>query len=193
MALLAMTTTVNTQNGATINTFAIGNGDSIKAVVLRKKMCAGAYMLRQENLSLTIPDGTQTTFTLTAGVGPEPIGTQRYSSRPPATMVVQQGGGVEEENWVEGVNFTITGRVITFIPNFVGTNKVATISYSYYDPSAANLVYDAPVYPSNTKGVIKLGGYDLVVWNEGILAQEVKSWVTAGTANGVIEALVTDA
>ena len=56
MAKVTMTTTVNPQTGAPINTFAIGNGDTIKAVVLRPKLCAGSYKVRQVNLSLTIPD-----------------------------------------------------------------------------------------------------------------------------------------
>jgi len=38
-----------------------------------------------------------------------------------------------------------------------------------------------------------MDGSNLIVWNEGILAQEVKAWATTGTANGVIEALITDA
>ena len=108
-------------------------------------------------------------------------------------MTVQQGAGVEEENWVEGVNFIIDGYTLTFPDDFVGTNKVATISYTYYDPSAVNLVYDVPVYPSNTKAVITMDGLNLIIWNEGILAQEVKAWVTSGTANGVVLALITDA
>jgi len=46
---------------------------------------------------------------------------------------------------------------------------------------------------SNTKGVITMDGLNLIIWNEGILAQEVKAWVTSGTANGVVQALITDA
>ena len=67
-----MTTTVNTQTGTPINTFSIGNTDTIKAVVLRTKMCAGAYMYTQENLSLTIADGSQTTATI-PGSDPTPV------------------------------------------------------------------------------------------------------------------------
>ena len=190
MAKVTMTTTVNPQTGAPINTFTVTAGDVIKAVVLRTKLCAGAYQTREVNLSLTIPDGTQATFDIPA---PNPIPINNINIRPAATMVVQQGAGVEEENWVEGVNFIIDGRTLTFVDNFIGTDKVATISYTYYDPTAANLAYDVPVYPSNTKGVITMDGLNLIVWNEGILAQEVKAWVTTGTANGVIEALITDA
>jgi hypothetical protein len=191
MAKVTMTTTVNPQTGAPINTFAIGNGDTIKAVVLRPKLCAGSYQVRQVNLSLTIPDGTVSTFTI-PNASPVPI--VDLNSRPAATMVVQQGGGVEEENWVEGINFIIgANSVLTFPDNFVGTNKVATISYTYYDPVANNLNYDVPVYPSNTKGVITMDGLNLIVWNEGILAQEVKAFDTSGTANGVVLALITDA
>jgi len=190
MAKVTMTTTVNAQTGAPINTFSIGNTDTIKAVVLRPKLCSGAYQTRQVDLALTVPDGTQTTFNI-PNSNPEPI--TDINIRPAATMTVQQGAGVEEENWVEGVNFIIDGYTLTFPGDFVGTNKVATISYTYYDPSAANLVYDVPVYPSNTKGVITMDGLNLIIWNEGILAQEVKAWVTSGTANGVVQALITDA
>lgn len=190
MAKVLMTTTVNAQTGAPINTFSVTSGDIIKAVVLRKKMCAGAYQTRQVDLALTVPDGTQTTFNI-PNSNPEPI--TDINIRPAATMTVQQGAGVEEENWVEGVNFIIDGYTLTFPGDFVGTNKVATISYTYYDPTAANLNYDVPVYPSNTKGIITMDSLDLILWNEGILAQEVKAWTTSGTANGVIEALITDA
>ena len=190
MAKVTMTTTVNTQTGAPINTFAVTANDIIKAVVLRTKMCAGAYKYNDFTLSLTVADGSQATATIPA---PNPIPINNINIRPAATMVVQQGAGVEEENWVEGVNFIIDGRTLTFVDNFIGTDKVATISYTYYDPTAANLTYDVPVYPSNTKGVITMDGLNLIVWNEGILAQEVKAWATTGTANGVIEALITDA
>jgi hypothetical protein len=37
-----------------------------------------------------------------------------------------------------------------------------------------------------------MDGLNLIVWNEGILAQEVKAWADTATANGVIEALITD-
>jgi len=191
MAKVLMTTTVDVQTGAPVNTFAVSANDTIKAVVLRKYMSAGASQARITDLSLTVPDGTATSFTI-PGANPKPISTGN-GPRAAATMVVQQGAGVEEESWVEGINFTLSGSVITFLPNFIGTGKVATISYTYYDPTAANLVYDIPVYPSNTKGTITMDGLNIILWNEGILAQELKAWVTAGKANGVIEALITDA
>jgi len=192
MAKVLMTTTVNAQTGAPINTFAIGAADTIKAVVLRKKLCAGAFQVRQVDLALTVPDGVVTSFTI-PGAPPTPISSDKQNIRPLATMVVKQGAGAAEENWVENVNFTIAGKVLTFIPDFIGIGKVATISYTYYDQTAANLSYDVPVYPSNTKGIVTIDGLNLIVWNEGILAQEVKSWTNSGTANGVIEALITDA
>mgnify|MGYP001399588108 CR=1 FL=1 len=98
MAKRLMTTTVNAQTGAPINTFAIASGAIIKAVVLRKKMCAGAYQVRQVDLSLTIPDGTQSTFNI-PNSNPEPI--TNINIRPAATMTVQQGSGAPVENWVE--------------------------------------------------------------------------------------------
>ena len=35
--------------------------------------------------------------------------------------------------------------------------------------------------------------YNIIIWNEGILAQEPKFVATAGTVNAVVEALITDA
>jgi hypothetical protein len=185
MAKVTMTTTVNTQTGTPINTFAIGNTDTIKAVVLRTKMCAGAYMYTQENLSLTIADGSQTTATI-PGSDPTPIAGRG------ATMTVESSD-TSAATLIEGIDFTISAKTITFTTAYTGNNKVTTITYDYYDTDAANLVYDVPVYPSNTKGTITIDGLKLVVWNEGILAQEVKSWATSGTANGVVQALITDA
>ena len=72
MAKITMTTTVNTQTGAPINTFAIGVNDIIKSVVLRPKMCGGAYMYTQEALALTVADGSQATATI-PGSDPTPI------------------------------------------------------------------------------------------------------------------------
>jgi hypothetical protein len=94
--------------------------------------------------------------------------------------------------YTEGIDFTLSGKTITFTTPYTGTGKTTTITYDYYDTNAANLVYDIPVYPSNTKGVITMDGLNLIVWNEGILAQEVKAWADTATANGVIEALITD-
>ena len=157
-----MTTTVNTQTGAPINTFAIGNTDTIKAVVLRTKMCAGAYMYTQEDLSLTIADGSQTTATI-PGSDPTPIAGRG------ATMTVESSD-TAAGTLIEGIDFTISAKTITFTTAYTGNNKVTTITYDYYDTDAANLVYDVPVYPSNTKGTITIDGLKLVVWNEGILA-----------------------
>ncbi len=184
MAKVLMTTTVNTQTGAPINTFSIGVNDIIKAVVLRTKMCAGAYMYTEEALSLTIPDGSQTSFTMTGATTP-------IAGRG-ATMTVESSD-TAAGTLIEGIDFTFNGKVINFTSPYTGNNKITTITYDYYDTTAANLVYDVPVYPSNTKGTITMDGLKLVVWNEGILAQEVKAWVDEGTANGVIEALITDA
>jgi hypothetical protein len=185
MAKVTMTTTVNTQTGAPINTFTIGNTDTIKAVVLRTKMCAGAYMDTQEALSLTVANGSQTTATI-PGSDPTPIAGRG------ATMTVESST-VTAATFIEGIDFTLNGKTITFTTAYTGTGKTTTITYDYYDTDAANLVYDVPVYPSNTKGTITIDGLKLVVWNEGILAQEVKSWATSGTANGVVQALITDA
>ena len=180
-----MTTTVNPQTGAPINTFAVTAGDIIKAVVLRTKMCAGAYMYTQEALSLTVADGSQTTATIPGG-DPTPI-TGRG-----ATMTVESST-VTAAKFIEGIDFTLSGKTITFTTAYTGTGKITTITYDYYDADGANLTYDVPVYPSNTKGVITMDDLNVILWNEGILAQEVKAWVTAGTANGVIKALITDA
>ena len=114
MAKVLMTTTVNAQTGAPINTFSVSSGDIIKAVVLRKKMCAGAYQVREVNLSLTVPDGTQTSFSI-PNSNPEPI--TDINVRPAATMTVQQGAGVEEESWVEGTDFTIDGYTLSVQAN----------------------------------------------------------------------------
>ena len=109
-----------------------------------------------------------------------------------ATIAVQSST-ITATTYIEGIDFTLSGATITFTTPYTGDNKVTTITYDYFDPVAANLAYDVPVYPSNTKGVITMDGLNLIVWNEGILAQEVKAWATTGTANGVIEALITDA
>ena len=185
MAKVTMTTTVNTQTGAPINTFAVTANDIIKAVVLRTKMCAGAYKYNDFTLSLTVADGSQATATI-PGASPAPITGQG------STMTVESST-VTKATLIEGVDFSISNKTITFTTPYLGLNKITTITYNYYDTTAANLVYDVPVYPSNTKGVITMDGLNLIVWNEGILAQEVKAWVAAGTANGVIEALITDA
>jgi hypothetical protein len=153
-------------------------------------MCVGASQLRKIDLSLTIPNGTVTSFAI-PGTNPIPI--TDTTLRSAATMTVQQGASADVENWVEGTNFSLAGYTITFIPNFIGTSKVATISYTYYDVTSANLAYNTPVYPSNCRGVLTQSGTNVIVWNEGILAQSPKFFATTGTVNGVIEALITDA
>ena len=185
MAKVLMTTTVNAQTGAPINTFTVTAGDIIKAVVLRTKLCPGAYEIKDFPLALTIADGSQATATIPGG-SPVPI------SGRGATIAVQSST-ITATTYIEGIDFTLSGATITFTTPYTGNNKVTTITYDYFDPVAANLSYDVPVYPSNTKGVITMDGLNLIVWNEGILAQEVKAWATTGTANGVIEALITDA
>ena len=185
MCIRDRTTTVNTQTGAPINTFSIGVNDTIKSVVLRTKMCAGAYMYTQEGLSLTIADGSQATATI-PGSAPTPIAGKG------ATMTVESST-IDATTYIEGIDFTLSAKTITFTTPYTGTGKTTTITYDYYDTDVANLNYDVSVYPSNTKGVITMDGLNLIVWNEGILAQEVKAWVDAGTANGVVQALITDA
>ena len=37
-----------------------------------------------------------------------------------------------------------------------------------------------------------MDGLNIILWNEGILAQELKAWADTAVANGVIEALITD-
>jgi len=184
MAKITMTTTVNTQTGAPINTFAIGVNDIIKSVVLRPKMCGGAYMYTQDALSLTVADGSQATVTIPGG-DPTPIAGRG------ATMTVESST-ITATTYTEGIDFTLSGKTITFTTPYTGTGKTTTITYDYYDATASNLVYDIPVYPSNTKGVITMDGLNIILWNEGILAQELKAWADTATANGVIEALITD-
>ena len=111
-----MTTTVNTQTGAPINTFAIGNTDTIKAVVLRTKMCAGAYMYTQENLSLTIADGSQATATI-PGSDPTPIAGRG------ATMTVESSD-TAAGTLIEGIDFTISAKTITFTTAYTGNNNI---------------------------------------------------------------------
>ena len=191
MALITPTVTVDAQTGQPINSISgVAVTESVVGVVIRPKMCVGAAQVREVNLSLTIPAGTVTSFNI-PGANPVPISTG--GPRPLATMVVQQGSSADEENWVEGTNFTLDGLTINFMPNMVGTGKVATISYTYYDTTAANLIYDTPVYPSNCRGVLTQNGTNVILWNEGILAQSPKFFATTGTVNGVIEALITDA
>lgn len=191
MALITPTVTVNAQTGQTINSISgVAITQSVVGVVIRPKMCVGAAQVREIDLSLTIGNGTVTSFAIPGG-NPEPITTG--GPRQLATMTVQQGSGAAVENWVEETNFTLDGYTIHFIPNIIGTGKVATISYTYYDTVAANLIYETLVYPSNCRGVLTQASTNVILWNEGILAQSPKFFATTGTVNGVIEALITDA
>ena len=97
--------------------------------------------------------------------------------------------------WYEGVDFTIGGtgnRVLTFTSAYTGTNKVTTITFDYYDSNASNLVYDTKVFPDNCRAVANLDGYDIILWNNGLMSQEVKAGVDAGTVNAVVEALIVE-
>tara|TARA_R110002096_G_scaffold3435_2_gene16915 strand:- start:1844 stop:2644 length:801 start_codon:yes stop_codon:yes gene_type:complete len=93
----------------------------------------------------------------------------------------------------ESSGFTISENILTLINPYPGNDKVTTISYDYFDTIPANLVYDVPVYPSNTMGTMTMATVDLILWNEGILAQSFKCWDTSGTLNGVVSNVVTDA
>ena len=190
MAIRTITTTVNPLNGQTINTInGLVVGDTIIGTVLRKNMCVGAFFYQQATFSLTIPNGSVTSFTIpnTGATGLPPINTTLLIGS--ITMVA------DGENWVEGNQFTATGtgnRVLTFSPAYAGTNKVTTITFDYYDTTAANLSYDTKVFPDNCRATVNLGGYDMIVWNNGIHSQDIKAGVTAGTANAVVEAIITD-
>ena len=196
MAIRTITTTVDPLNGQTINTI---NGllvaDKIIATVLRKNMCVGADKNIQQTFTLSVPDGTVASFTIpnTGAAGLPPANTTLLPGT--VTMVVQQGASAAEENWAEGTNFTIGGtgnRVLTFPNNFVGTGKVTSITFDYYDSDAANLSYDTKVFPDNCRATARLDGYDIILWNNGLMAQEVKAAVDAGTVNAVVEALVIE-
>jgi len=206
MAIRTIVSTIDGLNGQVINTIqGLTAAETIIGTVLRKNMCVGASFINQATFSLTIPDGTVATFTIpnTGGAGLPPVGTTLLptfseTGGPTAeiTMVVQQGAGVEEENWYAGVDFTVGGagnRTLTFTNDFVGTNKVATITFSYYDPIVANLSFDTKVMANNCKAVATLDGLPIILWMNGIQAQEIKAGVTAGTVNAVVRALITDA
>ena len=166
MALVLPVTTVNPQTGAPINTFTVGTAhDLITGVGLRRYMCAGAYKYTDFTLSLTVANGSQATATIPAS-DPTPI------TGKGATMTVESST-VSAATLIEGVDFTISGKTITFTTPYLGDSKVTTITYDYYDTNPANLVYDT-------------------LWNEGILAQSVHCLQTTGTVNGVISALFTD-
>jgi len=190
MAIRTITTTVDPLNGQTINTI---NGllaaDTIIGTVLRKNMCVGAFKYTSQTFSLTVPDGSQNSFTIpnTGAAGLPPANTTLL----PGTVTMVADG----ENWAEGVEFTIGGtgnRVITFTNAYTGSNKVTTITFDYYDSNATNLSYDTKVFPDNCRATANLDGYDIILWNNGLQSQEVKAGVTSGTVNAVIEALITD-
>ena len=185
MALITPVTTVNSQTGAIVNTVTIDTvHDLITGVGLRRHMCAGAYRYNDFTLSLTVANGSQATATI-PGSDPTPIAGKG------ATMTVESST-VAATTLIEGVGFTISGKTITFTTPYLGDSKITTITYDYYDTNAANLVYDTPVYASNTMGTMTMDGVDIILWNEGILAQNVHCWLTTGTVNGVISALFTD-
>jgi hypothetical protein len=190
MAIRTITTTVDPLNGQTINTInGLTSNDKIIATVLRKNMCIGASKHTNATFSLSVPNGSQTSYTIpnTGAAGLPPINTTLL----PGTVTIVADG----ENWAEGVEFTIGGtgnRVLSFTSAYTGTNKVTTITFDYYDSDAANLSYDTKVFPDNCRATVNLGGYDMIVWNNGIHSQDIKAGVTAGTANGVVEALVIE-
>ena len=196
MAIRTITTTVDPLNGQTINTInGLTTSDKIIATVLRKNMCVGADKYIQQTFTLSVPDGTVASFTIpnTGAAGLPPVNTTLLPGT--VTMIVQQGASAAEENWAEGTNFTVGGtgnRVLTFPNNFVGTGKVASITFDYYDSDAANLSYDTKVFPDNCRATARLDGYDIILWNNGLMAQEVKAAVDAGTVNAVVEALVIE-
>tara|TARA_R110002020_G_scaffold392904_1_gene603218 strand:- start:144 stop:734 length:591 start_codon:yes stop_codon:yes gene_type:complete len=196
MAIRTITTTVDPLNGQTINTInGLTTSDKIIATVLRKNMCVGADKYIQQTFTLSVPDGTVASFTIpnTGAAGLPPANTTLLPGT--VTMIVQQGASAAEENWAEGTNFTVGGtgnRVLTFPNNFVGTGKVTSITFDYYDSDAANLSYDTKVFPDNCRATARLDGYDIILWNNGLMAQEVKAAVDAGTVNAVVEALVIE-
>ena len=196
MAIRTITTTVDPLNGQTINTInGLTTSDKIIATVLRKNMCVGADKYTQQTFTLSVPDGTVASFTIpnTGAAGLPPANTTLLPGT--VTMIVQQGASAAEENWAEGTNFTVGGtgnRVLTFPNNFVGTGKVTSITFDYYDSDAANLSYDTKVFPDNCGATARLDGYDIILWNNGLMAQEVKAAVDAGTVNAVVEALVIE-
>jgi hypothetical protein len=190
MAIRTITTTVDPLNGQVINTInGLTTTDKIIGTVIRKTMCVGAYKHTQETFSLTVPDGSQNSYTIpnTGAAGLPPADTTLI----PGTVTMVADG----DNWVEGNQFTIGGtgnRVITFTSAYTGTNKVTTITFDYYNTNASELVYDTKVFPDNCRGVATLGGYDIILWNTGIHAQDVVAGVDAGTVNAVIEALIVE-
>lgn len=199
MALITPTAAINAQTGKITYSFTgVAVADTLKAVIIRPKMCKGASMLPNA-LTLAVADGSVTQITLGGGP-PEPI--TNYAIRPAATFVYS-ADSQDEQTLHEGKDFTIgnaTGsipRQINFSTALTGDNKVSVLNYSYYDVVGTNLVYDTPIYPSNCRGVmtqtVSTVPYNIIIWNEGILAQEPKFIATAGAVNAVVEALITDA
>jgi hypothetical protein len=267
MALIPITSSVNPDTGTPINSFTVAANATLEGVVLRKRMCAGAYSYNVENEALTVPNGNITTITVpnynddarTGGLSAAPSNATTMTLTGLSQIITNlywyvgqkvqvfnaTGNNNVPENGVitslptafsavisftssytsdattgyqllnrpqtirnavlkiksstqaattlhQGDGFSVFENIITLNNAYQGNDKVTTISYEYYDTIAYNLVYDVPVYVSNTKGSINLGGYDVIVWNEGILAQSFEFWVTTGTANGVVHALITD-
>lgn len=189
MAIRTITTTVDPLNGQTINTInGLVVGDTIIGTVLRKNMCVGAFKWNQQTFSLTVPNGSVTSFTIpnTGAAGLPPVDTTLIGN---ITMVA------DGDAWVEGNQFTATGtgnRVLTFSPAYTGTSKVTTITFDYYDTTVANLSYDTKIFPDNCRATANLGGYNIILWNNGLQSQSVKAGVSTGIVNAVVEALITD-
>ncbi len=190
MAIRTITTTVNPLNGQTINTInGLSASDTIIGTILRKNMCVGAYKHTQVTFSLSVPNGSINSYTIpnTGAAGLPPADTTLI----PGTVTMVADG----ENWVEDNQFSIGGtgnRVLTFTNPYTGNNKVTTITFDYYNTNADELAYDTKVFPDNCRATVNLDGYDIILWNNGLQSQEVKAGVTSGTANAVVEALITD-
>ena len=198
MALITPTVVIDGQTGKITYPFTgVATTDNVTGVVIRTKMCKGPSMLPNALNITNIPDGAITQYTLGASPIPDPI--VSYAVRPAATFVYSATGQATITLY-EGTDFTIgtaagaTPKQINFSTGLTGTNKAATLNYTYYDVVVANLVYDTNVYPSNCLGTMTQGsGTSIILWNQGILAQSPKFIATTGTVNAVIEALITSA
>ena len=104
-----------------------------------------------------------------------------------------QSSNITKKNLTQDTDFTVVNNVITLATAYTGNDKITSITYKYIDAITANLVYDVPVYPSNTLGSATMDGSTIILWNQGMLAQAPECWATSGTVNSVIEALITDA
>ena len=196
MALITPTVTINAQTGKITYPFTgVAITEKITGIVIRPKMCIGASMLPNSLAITNIPDGVVTQYTI-AGAAPEPIVDYRIRS---VATITYSATGQTEQTLTEGIDFTIgtasgaTPRQLNFTTNLTGTNKAAVFNYTYYDVTAANLVYDTNVYPSNCTGTMTQGTSTVILWNNGVLAQGPTLFATTGTVNSVIEALITDA